>query len=267
MCFGDLPWKELPALPQVPLCPCSSSVLCHPSPHRFYLITPLPGLFLLFPASPLHPWPDTFMMGWAAMAKTPRPGFPSAKFCHPAPLSCRCCDTTCSHTSKTLSTTILQTILFQRNDHKNKGDWKSTVVWAGLFFWESQVSKLVNSQLLKPFPCFAIPLYIQTFSLCSSSGQVSKSFFSFLKQQQKLLHLKKHLTHGVLLPWGSSFGTGTPLICALHIPFSLLFPPLPKCSSRFPPWASLPTLEGSSDSPDGNISLTFPRPWPHHTCL
>lgn len=177
----------------------------------------------------------------------------------------------CSHISKIVSKIILKTILFQINNCRNEGDWKSTAVWARLFFWETQVSNLVFSQLLKTFP---FPLYIQTFSFCSSSGQASKSQFFPSWSSSRSCFISRSimvpllLTPGVLLPWGSSFGTGTPLIFALHIPISLLFPPLPKCSSRFPPWAEGLWLQGELlTALVGNISFTFPRPWPHHLCV
>lgn len=150
------------------------------SMHSWYLIPHCQGYSCCF--QPLLFIPDLTPSSWDELQWPQLPdlaGLSSShgKCWHSAPLSCRCCDTTCSHISKTLSTIILKAILFQIRNHRNKGDWKSTVGWARLFFWESQMSKLVYSKLLKPFPCYALPLYIQTFSLCSSSGQTSNSQF------------------------------------------------------------------------------------------
>lgn len=153
--------------------------------HSWYLITHCQGYSCCF--QPLLLIPDLTSSWWDELQwpKLPDPAglsSPYGKCWHSAPLSCRCCDTACSHIPKTLSTIILKAILFQISNHRNKERRlkKHCGLSKTIVLRKSSVQTCVLTAI-KTLPSLCPPPLYPDFSLCSSSGQVSKSVFSFLK--------------------------------------------------------------------------------------
>lgn len=191
--------------------------------------------------------------GWAAMAKCPDPAGLCSLFAwhwHAAPMSCRCCNTPCLYVSKIVSTIIPPKILFQINNCKNEGDWKSTTVGIRqIFFWETQVSKLVYPQLLKPFPLLCPPpLYLDFFPLRFFWTELQNfSFFPSWSSRRCFISRRTGapllLTRGVLSPWEVSVLALAPQQFVFYTwPFhyssgTVVLPPLSTWGSRSPPMA------------------------------